>query len=722
MSLKEFAARIVCAGLLCGAFVSGAEAEPVRTENVEAEIVLENAAIRPGETFWAGLRMDIREGWHTFWRNPGDAGLPTTIDWRLPPGFEAGDIRWPLPERMVIGEPPYQLANYGYHNDVLLAVPITAPADLAPGAAVTLAARARWQVCEEICIPEEAELTTTVSVASGGNVGPSRWKARFDRARNEWPAPAGADAAFKIENDEILLALDAAPGALRDVFFFPYEEGLVRPAAEQTAMAADGRAFVRAETDWGASPDMEQVSGVLVFAEDGGRRGVEFVAQRDPGLAPPARPSAPAQPLTFFGVAQAVLFALIGGLILNLMPCVFPVLFVKAVGFAQKAHGDAAALQRHGLVFTAGVVISFLALAVALIAIRSAGAQIGWGFQLQNPLVVVFLAYILFLVGLSLSGVFELGSRFMGVGSGLAQKEGDAGAFFTGVLAVVVAAPCTAPFMAAALAYALTQPAIVSMIIFAALGIGLAAPYLILSFRPSLLQLLPRPGPWMDRVKQLLAFPLYASVVWLFWVLSRQKDPNYVGIALLGLVFLALAAWLLSVAKPGGGRGARLAQGGAAAAFLLAIISGAQVMGIPPFVTQVFFAGAKPAELPSEPWSPERVAELRAEGKTVFVDFTAAWCLTCQMNKLTAIYRPGSIRAFEANNAVYVTADWTNYDERITAALHRLGAAGVPVYAVYPPDLSSEPIRLPSLLTERIVQDALSEARRAAEPSRLAEN
>ncbi|GAB4521504.1 MAG: thioredoxin family protein [Parvularculaceae bacterium] len=722
MSFNTIAARIICAAMFCGSAFVSAEADPVRTENVEAEIVLENAAIRPGETFWAGLRMDIREGWHTFWRNPGDAGLPTTLDWRLPPGFEAGEIRWPLPERMIIGEPPHQLANYGYHNGVLLAVPITAPADLEPTGEVVLAARARWQVCEEICIPEEAELATRVFVATGENVGPSRWKALFDRARSEWPAIAEADAAFNIENDEILIALDAAPGALRDVFFFPYEEGLVRPAAEQTAMAADGRAFVRAETDWGASPDMEQVSGILAYAEDGERRGVEFIAQRDPGLAAPARPVTPAKPLTVFGVAQAFFFALIGGLILNLMPCVFPVLFVKAVGFVQKAHGDAAALKRHGLVFTAGVVTSFLALAVALIAIRSAGAQIGWGFQLQNPLVVVFLAYILFLVGLSLSGVFELGSRFMGAGSGLAQKEGDVGAFFTGVLAVVVAAPCTAPFMAAALAYALTQPAVVSLLIFAALGIGLAAPYLILSFRPSLLQFLPRPGPWMDRVKQLLAFPIYASVVWLFWVLSRQKDPNYVGIALLGLVFLALAVWLLSVARPGGGRGARLAQGGAAAAFLLAIISGAQVMGIPPVVTQIFFAGAKPAELPSEAWSPERVAALRAEGKTVFVDFTAAWCLTCQMNKLTAIYRPDTVRAFEANDAVYLTADWTNYDERITAELNRLGAAGVPVYAVYPPDLSAEPIRLPSLLTERIVQDALIEARAAGDATRLAGN
>lgn len=703
------------AGLLVAALVgmtgaSPAIAAPVDTGHLVAELVSETRAIAPGQTIHIALRQEIDEGWHTYWRNAGDSGEPTSIDWSVPAGWQVSGFAWAPPHR----QPTGPLMNYGYSGEVLLPMTLTAPADAPVGQDITLTAAATFLVCEEICIPEDADLTLTLPVQAAAADPAGPWAGPIEAAVAAVPRRADLTAAYRMADGLLQLAVTGAPIAeadKADSYFFPFDGGMIDHAAPQaiergpqglTLSITPGFVF--------QSPEPPQsLAGVLKVGES--YYEIAATPGEPPtgaaGLGPP--PAAAAVEGAGgggagLGLPLAIGFALLGGLILNLMPCVFPILAMKAASLAGHAHEQAAA-RRQGIAFLVGVLVTFLALAGVLIAAQAAGAAVGWGFQLQSPAVVAGLALLMLAVALNLSGVFEIGTSLQGVGSGFASRGGFAGAFFTGVLAVVVAAPCTAPFMAPALGWALTQTPAAALAVFAALGLGFAAPFVAVAFAPGLLARLPRPGPWMDVLKKALAFPMYGAAAWLVWVLSLQAGPMGLARLLGAAVVLGAAAWLFGLSQRRAGGGLKIAGAALAAAALAAAVLPAY--GGP--VASAQDAASAQAELPYEPYSPERLAELRAAGTPVFVNFTAAWCVTCQVNEQVALARQGVAQALADSGAVYLKGDWTRKDEVIAAELARHGRAGVPLYLVYDAK-GSEPEVLPQLLTEGVVIRALDAA------------
>ena len=692
----------VCAVALGAASAMPAAADPVVTQNVTARLLAEHDTVAPGARLSVLLHFRIREGWHTYWRNPGDSGEATRIDWQLPDGVTAGPIQWPYPHRLPYGP----LVNHGYKGDAFHLTEISVPKDWPADGALTLRASAYWLVCEEICIPEEGTFELVLPGGPGAGAPNPDNAELFAAARRLLPVSSQWTAGFDAGDDGVTLSL-AAPGIdadrIADAHFFPHDWGVVEPAAPQSlALDRDG---LRLTMTAGAAPVAERLDGVLVLTS---RTGDGTVTR---GLVVNATPAAPgavatADPISI-GLVEALLFALLGGLILNLMPCVFPVLSMKALALLGHAHDGRATVRRHGLAYTAGVLLCFGALAGALISLKAGGAAVGWGFQLQSPIFVAAMAYLLFFLGLSLSGVVTIGGAVMWIGSRLAQGGGYSGSFFTGVLAAVVATPCTAPFMGAAIGFALTRDAVVSVGVFLALGLGLALPYLLLTFVPALTRVLPRPGPWMERAKQFLAFPLYASVAWLIWVLSLQAGPDGVAAALAGLVLIAFAAWLWRTAATSqrGGRAAALTAALAAGGLAVASLVVLPQQSAPTRSAQTQAETDGPA---FEPYSPARLATLRAEGRPVFVNMTAAWCITCLVNERVALSSPEIGEAFARRGLVYLKGDWTNRDPEITALLESFGRNGVPLYAIYPAD-GDAPRLLPQLLTEALVLDALRE-------------
>lgn len=680
----------VLAAIVCGT----AFAEPVRTAEVEVELVAEATPLHPGEN-WIALRMRPQPGWHVYWRNPGDSGIPTQLEWTLPPGATAGDIHWPYPHTETLGE----LTNYGYAEETLHLVPITLDDAVIDGT-LTLAARASWLACSDICIPGKADLSLRLPVGSSAQPD-ADWADAFAKARSELPQAARDwPARFAVDADSVSLRIESPliDGAER-IVFFPYANDLVNHAAAQR-IAVEGAALRLSQS---LSPYFVEapstVEGVVVIEREGLTQAFEIVAQpgsvavvsAGPGLQAPQErtsESAPAAAPPAFALVLA--FALLGGLVLNLMPCVFPVLSLKALALVKNGGGDGSERRRQVYAYTAGVVLSCVAVATAMLGLRSAGEAVGWGFQLQSPAFVGLMAYVIFALGLSLSGVAQFGLGLMNLGGGLAQRPGLSGSFFTGVLAVVVASPCTAPFMGTALGYAMTQPAYVSLVVFATLGLGLALPFLLIGWFPALARMLPKPGAWMEQFKQFMAFPLYLTVVWLLWVLTRQTDAQMAGRIMLGLVAIAFAMWLWNRRGP---LAATLKLGALAAAIALVFIAPVAAIGTP--------ATAHGAEA----WSAERVAELRADGRTVFVDFTADWCLSCKVNERVALKSDRVQRAFADRKVATLVGDWTRSDPAITAELARFGRNGVPLYLVYV--RGGEPRVLPQLLTPEIVIDAL---------------
>jgi thiol:disulfide interchange protein len=696
--------------LTLAAFAGYAAAAPVQSQHLKVDLVAETTAAVPGSTVWVAVVQDIDHGWHTYWRNPGDAGEPTKIVWTLPAGWQAGDIVWPAPARLPLGP----IMNYGYENKVLLPVPIQIPAAARAGDSVTLKAAVALLICADVCVPADALVTLTLPVAAGAPTADPRWGPQIAATLAAAPKPQGLAAAFTAGPTALKLAVTGAPlaGAKgQDAYFYPYSDKLIDHAKPQavdrgpnglTLTLAPGYAFTPGQ------PPVTEAVGVL--AVDG--KTYEVSAKRGPlppgasGLGPPAK-AAGGGGLT---LPLAIAFAFLGGLILNLMPCVFPVLSMKAASLAGHA-GEARAARAQGLAFLAGVLATFLGLAGLLIAARAGGAAVGWGFQLQTPIVVAGLALTMLAAALNMSGLYEIGTSAQGIGSGLASRGGLVGAAFTGVLAVVVAAPCTAPFMAGALSYALTQPEAVSLTVFLALGLGFAAPFTLLSFSPALMRALPRPGAWMDTLKKLLAFPMYGAAAWLVWVLNQQAGGDALARLLAAGLVLAFAAWVWGAAqrRRADGKSALLATvvAGLALALSIAAISvGAYATPAPAGAAATISA---PAEgVPSEPWSEDRVAALRAQGKPVFVNFTAAWCVTCQVNEKVAFSTGEVAAAFKRTGAVYLVADWTSRDAVIAAALARHDRVGVPLYLVY--GKTGEPKVLPQLLTPGIVADALNDA------------
>ncbi|WP_210203907.1 protein-disulfide reductase DsbD domain-containing protein [Bosea sp. 124] len=698
---------VLALALLAPGLAMAAESAAVSTPRVTATLLSSRDAVAPGERFHVALVQKIAPGWHTYWRNPGDSGEPTRIDWTLSQGA-AGEIQWPAPKAIPV-EP---LVNFGFEGTLLLPVEIAVPQNVKPGERLTLKANATWLVCEKICIPEEGAFQLDLPVASSGLVDEAA-QSRIEAARAALPAQAGSKGRLAAEGEGLALTLPGLSGAATDLRFFPHSDTLIDHAAKQDAAPASVGTVLRLARSSAFKIEGTEVAGVLTFAEGGVARALTLVAEVDPALAGTAadataatRPAVVRIPLPVEGADltlwAALLFAFTGGLILNLMPCVLPVLFIKALGFAQLARASRTEVREQGLLFLAGVVVTFMVLAGMVIILGALGSSVGWGFQLQSPPLVIALAVVMTLIGLNLLGAFEIGTSAVGVGHGLASRGGRLGAFMTGALAVVVATPCTAPFMGAAVGYAVTQPPVLGLAVFMALALGFALPVVALSFAPGLLRLLPKPGRWMLILKQAFAFPMFATAIWLIWVASVQAGPGGVLAALVAVLAAGFIVWLVGVTR-GAGLGRVLSSG---FAVLIAFAAGWFVVqnAVPEATTQ-----ARAGDI--QAWTPERVTALQAEGRPVFVNFTAAWCITCLANERVALSRQEVKDAFAELKVVYLKADWTNRNSQIAFALAEQGRAGVPLYLFYPGSKGTQPEILPQLLTPDMIVTA---ARRAA--------
>lgn len=775
--------------------IPAAQAQSVKVDSVRAELTADHAVVQPGQSFQVGLHLVHDQGWHTYWRNPGDSGLPTQFPLALPPDFAVGEIQWPIPTRLLI--PP--LANLGFESDVLLTREVTIPADF-QGDSLELSTLAQWLVCREVCIPGETNLKLKIPVAVEAVKGSS--DVLFQLARAQLPSGSEvfsariADGLLKWQLPDAVMG---APDEITTLEYFPYTGGFARHAAPQLlGRQADQSAWqlevalepllpplppLPGQTPLPAPPPLglEQATGLIVInktravevkaalapaavfagqleqvtsieghivpifeqmnaaagllAATGGARGSSGgLADRLSGalgggsdtglsstgtfgglttLAPAAAAPAAAGSAALQSVWVALIFAAIGGLILNLMPCVFPIIGLKILGFAGSGAGggelsDAARQKvRYGsLWFAAGVIVSFLALSGLLLGLRAAGESVGWGFQLQSPVFVVLMALLFVAIGLNFSGVFEVGTSLTRLGnlqSATAPEESQstASAFGSGVLAVLVATPCTAPFMGSAMGFTLAQSASVTLLIFAALGFGMALPYLALGFAPGWLRWLPRPGRWMETLRQFMAFPMFAAAVWLAWVLGLQAGLDAVLALALGAVALALGLWVWGRLF----QQSRSASRGVYALIAIALSVGALVMAWPQTTKSDVQADA---QLQWQDWSSDELGRVLASGRPVFIDFTAAWCITCQVNKRLVLQSEAVIKAFNRANVVVMQADWTTRDARITAELARHGRNGVPLYLLYRPDGRSPQV-LPELLTSSLVINALNQ-------------
>ncbi len=701
---------IVCAaigGLSTGAVAQTAAKSVVTTERVRAELLAHAPeGLSPGKPVWVGLQLAHQPEWHTYWKNSGDSGLPTMLEWQLPAGVTAGEIAWPTPKKIPIGT----LANYGYENTVLLPVPLT----VAPGfdaAQLEVRLKAAWLVCRKECIPQEGEFTLSIPVKGSTAASGQAFAATF--AATPRPLPV---AASQIEVDggakALKVSLAGLPPALqgKTLALFPETAGVIEPAApwqqawqgalwtaqlplsaQRTdsprqlplVVAADDAAYRIAAPVSGEWPAMARAATVSPALE------AALKANAATGRAPTSSSSAPT-----LGLFAALLGALLGGMILNLMPCVFPVLAIKVVSFVHVK--SQATRVTTGLAYSAGVVLSFLALGALLLGLRAAGEQLGWGFQLQSPAVVAALAALFTLLGLNLAGVFEFGSLLPGRLANLQSKNPTVNAFLSGVLATAIASPCTAPFMGASLGYAVGLPAARALAVFGAIGLGMALPYLAASAVPAVARALPRPGAWMVTFKQLMAFPMFATVAWLVWVLGQQSGIDGAGALLALLVLMALAVWAVSLR--GHARGVL-----AAASVALGVLA---LWSLGPNVLKTVSAPPAAASARWQDWEPGRVEQLAASGRSVFVDFTAAWCVTCQYNKKTTLANADVLADLEAKNVALLRADWTRRDPAVTAALARLGRSGVPVYVIYKPGRA--PVVLSEILSVKDVRAELA--------------
>ena len=678
--------------LFCGTIAPGA-AQIDASPKVHARLIAERDAIVPGGKVSVALEQSIRPGWHTYWRNPGDAGEPTELQWKLPPGWRAGAIAWPYPQELPVGP----LMNYGYEGRPWLLVDLSAPADATPGTRVALRAAASWLVCKEVCIPEDATLSLPLTISASPPAPDPKIEDAFAAARERLPVASPWFARFQSGNtiDLYIAAPQLARAGLTDAKFFPFDENAIAGIApQQWKLAGDGIVLRLAAAK--QAHGLRKLGGVVELQSRGApTQALEISAS--PGPVPAADfSSGPEMTLPL-----ALLFAVLGGAILNLMPCVLPILAMKALAIASKSGRETHEAAREGLAYGAGAVASFALFGMAVVALRAGGEAIGWGFQLQNPIAVAGFALFVFAIALNLSGVFEIPG--IGAGEGLARRGGMAGSFFTGVLAVAVAAPCTAPFMAAALGFALTQTAFVALLVFIALGVGFAGPFTAIGFSPVLLRLLPKPGAWMSVFRQLLAFPMYGTALWLAWVLSFETDSGRLVVLLSAALVLAFALWIIGAAQQSGRNWSRplvvlaLAAGVAAMAVLLPL----ENSGSPAH------ARISSGAISSEPFSESRLAQLRAERRGIFVDATAAWCVTCLVNEKVALDDARVEATFRARHIAFLVADWTNRDPAVTALLSAHGHPGVPLYLYYAPG-DSDAVILPQILTPGAVLAAIS--------------
>jgi thiol:disulfide interchange protein DsbD len=700
---------------------------------VTVQLIAEQDAIVPNTPFTVALKQEITAGWHTYWVNPGDTGLETKVTWQLPEGFTADPMQFPTPHRQPIGD----LVNYGYENSAMFLTTITPPSNLQIGQEVTLQGKASWLVCKESCIPEQASFILTLPVQAASN--PSPWSSAFIAARTLLPQTHNAVQIATHDAENLTLILDPLPLALdqlpEEAYFFPHDGLLINHNADQK-MVLDGRKLtLKIPKNTTRSVTIDKVSGDIWLRTMTGAQSFRFDAPvtkdvvtaavplpviptipdqtaeviKAPSvpvqtLAPPlASPLASLPKVESMSLFVALLSAFFGGILLNLMPCVFPVLSLKALSLVKKAHHED---RRHviygGLSYTFGVLTSFALLAGALVVLKETGHHIGWGVQLQSTYFVASMALLLFAIGYFLIGSVTIGSGLMGIGSNLANRNGLVGSFFTGALAVIVATPCTAPFMGGAIFYGLTQSPIITLSVLLALGLGLAIPYLLLTLFPSALKILPKPGIWMEHFKQFLAFPMMAAAIWMVWVLSQQAGSSGVLLVLLSMLSFSFALWLYGTTQ---NRSASLWQ---IFKKLLALIA----FGLAIYCIVMQPTGQSQNQNTDQAyyqtWSPEKLARLRAEGKPVFINMTAAWCISCLANEKAALSTDQVKQFFKDNNVIYLKGDWTNYDNDITEYLKEFGRSGVPLYVFYPADQTKPPVVLQQVLTPSVIINTIT--------------
>jgi len=694
----------------------------VKTDQVRAELLAHAPqGIQAGQTFWLGLQIQHQPHWHTYWQNPGDSGLPTRLQWQLPAGLQAGEIAWPLPKKIPIGS----LANYGYENTVQLPVSVNVGPDFkAPVVGpVKIQLQAEWLVCRQECIPQEGQFELSLPAQSATALHGDL----FDAAQKQSPQTLKGTHTASVSADgrTVTLSIDALPRAWRGqtLSLFPVTANVVNNATVQgktwtqswqgdrwTAQmpVSDERSESPALMRWVIAAGPETAPRAPAFEVDTPVKGVwpalaQASASVSPALVQALKDNAKTPPLhsgSWGSLLLALVGAFVGGLLLNLMPCVFPVLAIKVLGFAQPGHGRAEH-RAAGLAYTAGVVLSFLLLGGLLLGLRAAGEQLGWGFQLQSPAVVAGLALLFTLLGLNLAGVFEFGQMVPSGLAGWQSRHATVNAGLSGVLAVVVASPCTAPFMGTSLGLAIALPTAHALAVFAAMGLGMALPYLAATFWPAVARALPRPGAWMVVFRQALAFPMFATVIWLLWVLGQQTGIDAASGLLAALLCVAWLVWALGLQGQ-----ARWVLSTLALTVLLGL--GSQILL--PAMREVPADSANASAPASQPtrwqaWSEARLQAELAAGRPVFVDFTAAWCVTCQYNKKTTLANVEVLANFDARQVVLMRADWTRRDAAITRALTALGRSGVPVYALYAP--GKAPVLLSELPSVSEIQQAL---------------
>ena len=683
----------------------------VTTDQVRAELLAwAPEGVERGKPLWIGLQLTHQPEWHTYWKNSGDSGLPTVLEWQLPDGITAGDIAWPTPKKISLGT----LANYGYEGTVLLPVPLMLWPAFVPAfgkSHLDVKLKASWLVCRKECIPQEGEFLISIPLKSSTALSSGLFQAAFDAAPK--PLPAGASQ-IEVNGNMLKVSLAGLPSELQGqtLALFPETSSIIEPSApwQQTWQGALWTAQLPMSGQRAESP---MLMALVVAAQNAAYRieapvrgtwpAVSAVAEVSPALQAAlkentalndAGPSAAGSNAVPLSLMAALFGALLGGMILNLMPCVFPVLAIKVVGFVQVK--DRSTRVRTGLSYSAGVVLSFLALGALLLVLRAAGEQLGWGFQLQSPAVVATLAVLFTLMGLNLAGVFEFGNFLPARVANLQSENPTINSFLSGVLATAIASPCTAPFMGASLGYAVGLPALQALAVFGAIGVGMAIPFLAMSLVPSVARAMPRPGAWMVTFKQLMAFPMFATTAWLVWVLGQQSGVDGSG-ALLGLlVLVALVLWSLSLK----GRTRLLAATVSIALTAFAAVFLGQII-VQPMESSATSALKTSAGSDRsgqwQAWEPGRVAQLTAQGQSVFVDFTAAWCVTCQYNKKVTLSNASVLADLSAKKVTLLRADWTRRDPAITAALALLGRSGVPVYVIYKP--GNTPVVLSEVLT-----------------------
>ena len=667
---------------------------PVKAQHLTAEMVAAAPTIAPGGTLQTGLSIALEQHWHVYWLNAGDSGDPPKITWTLPAGITAGPMQFPIPTRLPLGP----LMDFGYEDQVTFPVLITAAKSVKPGP-IHLDAIVNWLVCEKVCIPGKAHLGLNLTVAPGATV-PAQIPGPLGEALALLPSPLPPSMQFSVLGGKSEFVVTLITGTNEsnpesDPEFYPADQEQITNAAPQVAEILPDGVRIRLKRDEDLKTLPAQLHGLIKLGDD---KAYDVTAPVVPGELPPSHPAIASQKTTPINTVTYIGLAFLGGIILNLMPCVFPVLFLKGLALLQSSNEERSRLRSHGLVYTFGIVVSFWIIVAALLILREGGSQIGWGFQLQSPTFIALLAAGLFFFALSLAGQFELGLSLTSVGGDLAKKQGYTGSFFTGVLATIVATPCMGPFLGAAVGFALAQPAGITFAVFTAMALGLAAPYLLLSFNPAWTRLLPRPGPWMETLKHITAVPLFVTVIWLTWVYGSLYSGGSTGIGPNGVDRLAHLLWcFLLLAIAGWALGKWPAKWGSAIA---AVILAAIALAIPLYQP-------KDTTLVWSPYSQKALDSARASGHPVFIDFTAAWCLSCQVNERVVLKSDEVQHEFAANKVTLLKADWTQYDPEITKQLAAVNRSGVPTYVIYPANPQAVADVLPELLTKNNVLDAL---------------